>query len=115
MTKKNAKTKSKKPKNQVATKASNLIKTMDDDLKIKLGLKGTVGLYYKNNEDGAKEIYFKNFEKTESSEEREGIINDFYSAFGVKNALITDTLLHNVNKHLNLTHHVRPILTHLLH
>ncbi len=54
-----------------------------------------IELYYKEDKDGSSEIHFKGFDETQTLDERKKVINDFYSAFGVKNALITDALLHN--------------------
>jgi hypothetical protein len=95
MPKKIIKTKNQKSKNQVATKENDVIKKMDDDLKTELGLKSTVELCYKSDKDGIRQIHFKNFEEKKTNEEVKEIINDFYGAFGVKNALIADILLHN--------------------
>ncbi len=45
MTKKIAKTKSKKPKNQVATKKDEPLKNAGDELRIELGLKNSIDRY----------------------------------------------------------------------
>ncbi len=95
MTKKNAKTKDKQSKNQLLTKEEKALQEMDDETQIKLGLKNAIELYYKKDKDGKKGISFRNLDKPKTREQKNKIMDEFYSAFGVRNLSIVDVLLHH--------------------